>query len=129
MLIVATLVILLVHVPYRDASSNVILAPVQTVVPDVMAVGASISVIENVAAVPQPVVYVIVAVPCATPVTMPVLADTLACPELLLLQVPDDAESVNVIADPLHTVETPDTTEGAAITEYVAVVFAPHPMV
>ena len=53
--------------------------------------------------------------PAATPVTMPVLATMLACPELLLLQVPPVAESVSVILFPVHTVAGPLIIDGIGV--------------
>ena len=51
--------------------------------------------------------YVIVALPAATPVTTPVLEFTVAVAVLLELHVPPKVVLLNVVVDPIHTFEVP----------------------
>ena len=66
-----------------------------------------------------------VAVPVATPVTLP-LASTLAVAVLLLLQVPPAAPSLSAMAEPIHTADGPlmVPAAGAAFTVRAAVALA-----
>ena len=58
----------------------------------------------------------IVAVPAATPLTIPVDEPTDAVPAALLLHVPPVVASVKAIANPTQTAEGPVIAEGTALT-------------
>ena len=51
---------------------------------------------------PQPLPYIIVAVPAATPPTIPVVILTVAIALLLLDQLPPEEELLNVVVRPIH---------------------------
>ena len=51
----------------------------------------------------------ILLVPCATPVTIPVARPTVACATALLLHVPAPVASLRVIVDPTHIGLLPNT--------------------
>ena len=108
----ATVVVVLLHVPVGVRSVSVVEPPTQIARVPLMAVGlGNISITVVVVVVPHALVdeKVIVAVPAATPVTIPVLEPTVAF-ALLLLHVPDvpvAVASLSVIVDPTHTVSLP----------------------
>ena len=123
----ATDVLLLLHVPPVTASLKVTFEVLQTDDAPVMAIGKAITVTDVVAALPQPVEYVIVAVPAIPPVTTPD-AFTVATNELLLLHVPPVTASLKVVFDVAHTDKAPDIAPGAAITVIVLVASVPQPV-
>ena len=126
-LTLATDVLLLLHVPVVTALLNVIFCPEQTDdAPDIIP-GAEITVIVAVAGIPQPVEYVIVAVPALPPVTFPV-EFTVATDVLLLLHVPPVTASVNAVDRPEHTENNPTIDTGAAMTVTVFVTSVPQPV-
>jgi hypothetical protein len=122
---VATEVVELTHVPPPVMLPSVIVlpAPVHTVADPVIGAPATVTIL--VAAVPQPVLYVIVAVPAVTPVTTPVdpIVATLAS---LLLQVPFATVLASVIEDPAQTVDAPVIAAG--VTNTVTTWVARHPV-
>ena len=73
----------------------------------------------------QPVdnVYVMVAVPAATPVTVPPL--TLATPALLVLHVPPLVASLNEVVRPAHTDMVPVIAAGTGFTSTMVVAIQP----
>jgi hypothetical protein len=81
-----------------------------------MAVGDALTVTVLLTAVPQPVLYVIAAVPPETPVITPLAEPAVATLVLLLLQVPPGAASLSAIACPVHTDELPDIAAGMVLT-------------
>ena len=85
---VATLVLLLAHVPPTVADESAVEAPTHTVDKPVIAAGAAITVTTT--DVPQPPLktYEIVVVPAVIPVTIPLKEPTVATEVLLLLHVP-----------------------------------------
>jgi len=102
-------VLLLLQVPPVAGSVSTIAAPAQTDDgPEIKpADGDAFTVIVLVAeAVPQvPVIeYSMVSTPAATPLTTPPATDAVA---LLALQVPPVIRSLNVVEDPVHTLEAP----------------------
>jgi len=101
--IVATAVLLLVHMPPVVASLNVIVDALHiTVVPRIADIGATLTVAVDL----QPVDvtrYVIVPVPDETPVTIPDSEPTEALVEVLLLQTPPAVASLSVTVPPTHT--------------------------
>jgi hypothetical protein len=95
-----------------------------------MAEGTGFTVNAHVEKLTQPnplvTVYVIVAVPAATPVTTPPVP-MLATDVLLLLHTPDGVGSVRVVVPPTHTLDAPliPATTGSAFTVTVVVVVQP----
>jgi len=116
------------HTPPDVASVKFSVAPTHTV-PDaadnVPAFGAGLTVTTVVARQPAPdTAYVIVALPPATPLTVP-SEPTVAMPALLLLHVPPAVASVSASVDPAHTGAFPVIAEGCAFTVTTAVVKQP----
>ena len=123
--IVATDVLLLVQVPPPAAVSAVVM-PAQTVAVPVMADGKGFMVTVDVVLQPlDAATNVIVAVPADTPVSVPVIRLIPAIDELLLVQVPRPAASLNVVVEPLHMARAPRIAGGAALTETVVVTVLP----
>jgi hypothetical protein len=83
-------VLLLVHVPPAVAEERVVVEPTFTVDKPVIGAGAAITVTTTDAAQPPLKTYEIVAVPDATPVTIPLEEPTVATEALLLLHTPPD---------------------------------------
>jgi hypothetical protein len=116
-------VLLLLHAPVPPAavSDKVTGVPNAMLVAPCIAVGVvGVGLTVTVAVVIQPVVilYVIVVVPAATPVTTPD-ATTVAAVVLLLVHDVDVAvESLNVVVDPLHTVNVPKIADGFLLTVF-----------
>ena len=75
---------------------------------------------------PAAIVYVIVAVPPATPVTIPETVPTVALAVLLLLHVPPVTASVNVEVDPAHIITVPLIAVGVWLI--VTIDVAKHPV-
>ncbi len=69
-----------------------------------------------VAALPHPVEYVMIVVPCAAPETTPELLPTVATDVLLLTHVPAVEELASVVVLPLHIVVVPVIEPGVAYT-------------
>ena len=60
--------------------------------------------------------------PEVTPVTTPEVEPTVATAELLVIHVPPDGEPVNVVDDPMQTLELPEiVAEELTVTDLVAV--------
>jgi hypothetical protein len=94
-LIVATVVLLLLHVPAFTVLLNVVVLPVQTLAGPVMgAYGFTVTTV--VARQPAEVVYEMVAVPAMPPVTMPELIPIAATAVLLLVHEPPGITLLNV---------------------------------
>ncbi len=107
---------LLVHTPPVGDEDNVVVDPVHTEsVPDI-AEGVVFTVTAFVAKQPVLNVYVIVAVPAATPDTTPDVELTLAVPDALLVHTPPVGDEDNVVVDPTQTVAVPDIVPGNAFT-------------
>jgi hypothetical protein len=124
---VATGVLPLLHIPPAVASDNVIVdPPSQTATVPEIAEGAGFTVITVIAAHPDGKVYMIVAVPPATPVTTPVPVPTIATAVLLLLHVPPPDASLSVVVKPGQTTVVPVIGETVAFT--VTVVTFEHPV-
>jgi hypothetical protein len=126
--IVATDVLLLVHVPAAFALASVAVKPSHTDIEPVIA-AKGLTVIFVVAVQPVGRVYVIVAVPATIPVTTPVAETTVATEVLLLLHVPPVDVLVNAIVKPSHTVDEPDMAAGSGLTVITAVLIQPVPNV
>jgi hypothetical protein len=125
---VATVVLLLLHVPFAVASVSAVVELKQTVAAPDIGAGAAMTVIVLVTGAPQPVEKVIVGVPATPPVTTPVPAFAVATVVLLLLQVPFAVASDNVMDEPEQTVAAPDMGPGAAITVMFFVTALPQPV-
>src|SRR5664279_3662476 len=133
-LTVAIAALLVLHTPPDVASDRVIAEPLQTLVaPDIAGTtGVAFTVIDFVELTePQVVVtvYLIVAVPAATPVTTPPL--TVAIAALLVLHTPPGVASESVIDEPLQTAAAPviANTVGAALTVIIVLTAVIHPLV
>jgi hypothetical protein len=116
---VATAVLLLLHVPPAVASLRVVQVPAHMVVVPMIAAGNGLTVATIVAVQPPLMVYEITAVPAETPQSVPVLP-TVATETLLLLQVPPDVASLSVVQRPVHINGTPLMAAGAGSTISVA---------
>lgn len=66
-----------------------------------------------------------VGVPVPTPVTIPELVPAVACEVLLLLHVPPEVPSLNVIVAPMHTADAPVIAAGDGLTVIVAALTQP----
>jgi len=124
--IVATDGLLLVHVPPGVAFTNVEDAYRQILVLPVIIEGTGLSVTDFVV-VQVPTVYVIVAVPAATPVSKPVVGFMVMLEGLLLVHTPPATELASVIVLPVHTFELPEIAEGDGFTVTVVVTVQPVP--
>ncbi len=124
--IVATAVLLLVHVP-PPASVRVELVPTQNDETPEIGLGNGFTV--TVVVIRQPVgrVYVITDVPVETPETIPVVDPTVATVVLLLSQVPPPA-SDNVVVLPTQTFVVPVMGLGSGFTVIVVVTAQLAPM-
>jgi hypothetical protein len=111
---VATAVLLLLHVPPPTTSDKLVVNPAH--IDDSPLIGA-FGFTSTLCVAIQPVgnEYVITAVPPATPVMMPVDEPAVATKVLLLLQVPPPA-SVRAVVAPPHTVVVPVIAAAAGFT-------------
>lgn len=123
MSMVATLVVLLLHVPPAAASLSVIVEPAQTVVGPVGAVATELTVTTFVAEQPSESEYEIVLVPSEIPVILPD-PSTETWP-LLLLHVPPVVGSDSVPEEPMQSVPGPVMAKGVGNT--VTIVLAVQP--
>ena len=98
---------LLLHVPPLTASERVLVVPSQIASTPVIAAGDGFTVTSSVAVLPPGAVYVIVAVPGAAPVTIPLEEPTVATPVVLLDQVPPAGVSDRVVEYPEQMAATP----------------------
>jgi hypothetical protein len=117
---VATLVVPLLHTPLEMSLSDVVDVSHTLVVP-VIAPGAAFMVIAFVTTQPDPVVYVIVAAPAATPVAEPVELFIIATSVLLELHVPPLVELVYVADVPAQKDVDPPIAAGTGLTVIVVV--------
>jgi hypothetical protein len=121
--------LLLAHVPPGVAELSVAVLPGQALVVPVIASGAALTVTTD--AVWQPVgsVYVIMLVPAARPLTIPVSEPMVATDNALLLHVPPSEVLLNVPVAPAHTLREPPIADGNGLTVTVSVVEQPVPIV
>ena len=110
---VASVELLLLHVPPAALSEKVTLLPVHTLSGPFIALGAVFTVTVVVMVQPVEVMYSIVEVPGTIPVTTPVDEPIVAVEMLLLVQVPPAVESVTVVVPPGQTILDPSIA-GAA---------------
>jgi hypothetical protein len=114
--------LLLVHVPPGVVELSVVVAPVQTVLLPVMAAGNAFTVTTAVRVQPLVPKQVMVAVPAATPVTVPDDEPMVATAVLLLLHVAPRLVVLNVVVDPAHILNVPAMALGAGCTVTTTVV-------
>jgi hypothetical protein len=111
----------LLHVPVTGFECKVVVAPGQILLLPVIAAGETRTVIDLVAGSPHIVVYDMVQVPLATPVTAPLAASTVALLALLLLQLPPGTASLSITVCPVHTDELPEIGTGTVVTDTVVI--------
>ena len=124
---VAIAVLLLLHTPPVTASLSGVESFMHTwsVPPIADGVGLTVSIV--VAAQPVALVmYEIIAVPAAPPVTVPV-APTIAILVALLLHVPPVVASANVMVDPIHKAVAPVMINSDGLTAMILVTVQPEP--
>jgi hypothetical protein len=121
--IIAMVVLLLAHVPPAVISAREAVRPSQTdAAPSTGFIGFTAIALD---AEQLPMLYIIVATPNASPVTVPVAAVNVTI-GLTVLHVPGPTASVNVTESPWHTLEGPAIAAGLASTVNVAL--AEHPV-
>jgi len=124
---VAIAVLLLVHVPPEILCARVLDAPTQAFVVPVIAASAALTVTCVTETQPAPdLTYDILAVPAATPVTMPDADPTVALVVALLVHVPPLVVFERAVVPPAHMVLLPEFAGNAAFT--VTVVERAHPV-
>ena len=96
-------------------------APTQTLFAPLIGAGNGSILTESVTKQPGGIVYVMVAVPTASPVTIPEPGNTDAVPGLLLDHVPPRISSANVVVVPRQAVFLPTMVSGIAIEVSTAV--------
>ncbi len=102
------------------------MSPIHALGIPVITAGNALTVIFVVALHPDPMVYMIIAVPAPTPVAIPVAEPIVATEVLLLLHVPPpDAGSENVVFEPAQIVVAPDMADTSVLTVTVAVTLHP----
>ena len=117
--------LVVLHVPPAGESLNVTDEFTQTCTPAVIAAGSGATVTIAVAIHPLPFVKVIIAVPAATPVTMPLTGSIVATPVLPLVQLPLPDASLNDVLASGQTSIVPSIAEGSGFTVTTAVVIQP----
>lgn len=123
--IVATKVLLLVHVPPAGKSVSAEVLPAHIVVVPLITPGAPT--VTDVVLLPQIFVAVITVVPPPTLVTTPDDEPTVATEVILLLQVPVGAPLLlRVVVAPKHIIVAPEITVGGDDTVIVVVWVAPQ---
>jgi hypothetical protein len=113
LLTVAKEVLLLLHVPPEDVLLNGMVCPVHRMLFPTILAGNELTVTGVVTAQPPGIAYVIVADPEENPETTPVFTSTIATSVLLLLHVPPNEASLNVVPEPKHIFVMPDIADGA----------------
>ena len=121
------LVLVVLHAPPATKSLSEIVKPVHTVDAPPIPDGAGFTVTCAIAVQPNPVVYVIVAVPPMTPVTIPEETPTVAIEVLPLDHVPEP--SVSAVVAPAQTASAPVIGAGAGLIDTVTVREQPVGMV
>ena len=124
-LMVATALLLLVHVPPPVTSISVVVKPIHTLAVPVMAPGMGFTVMVFVVLQPVGSKYVITGVDVPdTPVTMPVAEPMVASVVIELLQMPPGVVLLKVVVAAIQTVAGPEIADGSGliVTACVAVV-------
>ena len=119
---VATAVLLLLHVPPGVASVSGVVDPTHTLAVPVMAGGPEVTFTVTVDIQVPPKEYVITEVPSAMPFTMPVVSPTVAFVVLLLVHVPPPMPSVSEVVAPTQILVIPIMGPGAGVTVTTVVV-------
>ena len=122
--IVATDVLLLLHVPEPGASDKIALAPLQMCVIPRIAPGCRFTVAMVVVLQPVGNVYVILVVPATSPERIPEVP-IVATLRLLLLHVPPEVALLSAVTAPAHTLPVPEIGAGATFTVSIAVLKQP----
>ena len=112
---VATAVLVLLHVPPVETSDRVVVVPAQIVVVPVIGV-VGFTVTMAVVVHPPAVTNVIVEVPGAIPLIMPVVSPAVATAVLPLVQVPPRSRSLKDMVKPGQTSVAPCITSGTGFT-------------
>ena len=118
----ATVVLLLLHVPPKVASVSGVVEPTHKLAVPVIAGGPEVTFTVTVDIHDPPKEYVITEVPMATPFTMPVVSHTVAFVVLLLVQVPPPTPSLSEVVAPTQMLVIPIIGPGAGVTVTVVVV-------
>jgi hypothetical protein len=116
---------LLLHVPPLVKSASVTVLPTHSEVPPVIPAGAAFTVIALYIRQPVPSEYVIVTVPAAIPLTIPLSEPMVATAILLLLHAPPPTPSLSIVVPPTHTFDDPLIAGGAVLTFTVVVIAQP----
>lgn len=123
-MIVAVPVLTLLHVPPAVASLKVVVSPSQTLfIPVICDNGFTSTAVDTIQLVPS--VYVMLTVPALPPVTIPVLASTVASEIFPLVQVPPLTALLSVVVWPEHTFVIPEINDGNAFTVTALVIKQP----
>jgi hypothetical protein len=117
----ATAALLVPHTPPEDPSDKKVVAPTHMLLVPLIGPGLGLTVTVATAIQPDPKEYVIIAVPCETPVTAPEPEFTEAIEDELLVQVPELGKSFRLVTRPTHTDLVPPITPGAVVTINVEV--------
>ena len=117
------------HVPPAVLSLSMEVIPAHMDVMPVIAEGSAFTVTTALLVQPRPSAYVIVAVPPAMPVTLPLRASILAMAVLLLLHDPPPDELLSAAAVPTQKAITPDIVPEVALTLTVFVALQPEEIV
>ena len=111
---------LLVQVPPAVASLRIVVAPTQMLDRPVILAGLVLTVTGDVVVHPASEVNVIVVVPVARPVKLPLTASMVPVTGTLLIQVPPpEVASVRRMLDPWHTWLGPPMLAGNGLTETI----------
>ncbi len=119
---IAAFVLLTLQEPPATGWVTVPLNPTQRDEIPPMPAGNGLTVTTAVVKQPAPSEYVIVAMPAATPVTIPVPEPTPAIPGTPESQVPPGVASVSKVVEPKHTLRLPLIAPGedVTVTDFVA---------
>jgi len=118
---VALAVLLQLQVPPLTAWLSVVIVPTHRLGLPLIVAGVVFTVTVVIAVHPELTLYVILAVPAPTPVTIPVVRPTVAFAVLLLLQVPPVVVLASVVVCPTHTLGLPVLPASPAFTVTIAV--------
>jgi hypothetical protein len=124
--IVASDKLLLVHVPPVGVLEYTPVAPAHNVLGPLIVAGSAFTVTSSVVLQPAGVTYIIVVVPGAIAVKIPVVEPIVPTRVFALLHVPPPGELVNVVVEPTHTGVVGVIADGSALTVTTAV--AAHPV-
>ena len=126
---VASAVLLLVHVPPAPASDREVVAPTQAFSVPPIAAGSGLIVTTAVAEQVVLVVYVIVVVPAETAVTRPLLATVATAVLLLVHDIVGVVASLSIVVLPAQADNTPVIAAGSGLIEIAFVTTQPMAVV